>query len=55
MHVMEFSTELQNAEIFPVSLLKNDSTTDILRVILKIHGTVRGKYFDQVSFQYRYN
>ena len=55
MHVMEFSTELQNTEFFPVSLLKNDSTTDILRATLKIHGTVRGNYFGRVSFQYTYN
>ena len=52
---MDFSTELQNAEIFPISLLKSDSTTDILRAILKIHGTLRGNYFSRVSFQYKYH
>lgn len=44
--------ELQNDEIFPVSLLKSDFTADILRAILKIHGIVRGNYFGRISFQY---
>ena len=49
---MVLLTELQNDEIFPVSLLKSDFTAGILRAILKIHGIVRGNYFGRISFQY---
>ena len=38
MHVLNFSTELQNAEV-SVTLLKSSSTTDALSAILKILGT----------------
>ena len=34
MHVLDFSTELQNPEV-SVTLLKSDSTTDALQAILK--------------------
>ena len=34
MHLIEFSTELQNAEISPVTLLKIDSTTNDFPKIL---------------------
>ena len=40
MHVIEFSTELQNAESLPVTLPKKDSTKDALQVILKILKTM---------------
>ena len=38
MHVLDFSTEWQNAED-SVTLLKSDATTDALPAILKILGT----------------
>ena len=38
MHVLDFSTEWQNAED-SVTLLKSDATTDALSAILKILGT----------------
>ena len=34
MHVLDFSTELQNAEV-SLTLIKSDSTTDALPAILK--------------------
>ena len=36
MLVLEFLTKLQNVEISPTTLLKNDSTTDVLSAILKV-------------------
>ena len=44
MHVLEFLTELQNAEIFPVTLLRSDSTTDAFSVISKILGHSQKKF-----------
>ena len=35
MHVIEFLTELRNAEISPVTLLKSDSITDAHLAIFK--------------------
>ena len=37
MHVLGFTTNLQNAEV-SVTLLKSDSTTDALTAIFKILG-----------------
>ena len=50
MHVLEFLTELQNAEIYPVTLLRSDSTTDASPVISKILGTLTEKVCGGVSF-----
>ena len=41
MHVLDFSTELQNTEV-SVTLLNSDPTTDALQAILKILGTTKG-------------
>ena len=38
MNVLEFLTELQNAEIYPVALLRSDSTTDAFQVTSKVIG-----------------
>ena len=38
MNVLEFLTELENAEICPVTLLRSDSTTDAFQVISKVIG-----------------
>ena len=38
MHVLDFSTELQNSEV-SVTLLKSDSSTDALSAILKFFRT----------------
>ena len=51
MHVLEFLIELQNAEIYPVTLLGSDSTTDAFPVILKILGTLTEKVCGGVSFR----
>ena len=40
MPMTEFSIKLQNAEIFPDTLLKVDSITNALLAILKIAGTL---------------
>ena len=40
MHVLEISAKLQNAEIFPVTLLKSVSITDAHPTISKILGTI---------------
>ena len=41
MDFTKFPKELQNAKVFPVTLLSGDSTTDLLQAILKILGTLR--------------
>ena len=51
MHVLEILTELQNAEIYPVTLLRSDSTTDAFPVISKILGTLTEKVCGSVSFR----
>ena len=53
MYVLDFLLELQNAEV-SVILLKSDSTTDALPVILKIIGTNKGNICNGVSFRYSY-
>ena len=52
MHVLDFLTELQNAEISPVTLLRSDSTTDAFPVISKILGTLTENIGGGVSFRY---
>ena len=52
MHVLDFLTELQNAEISPVTLLRSDSTTDAFPVISKILETLTENTCGGVSFQY---
>ena len=52
MHVLDFSTEYQDAKV-SVTLLKSD-TTDALPAILKILGTNKGNTCGGVSFQYSY-
>ena len=60
MHVLKFSTVLQNAEISLVTSLKIDSTTTfhhsevILPAILKTLGILTGKICSGVSLQYSY-
>ena len=51
-HVSDFSTELQIAEV-SATLLKSDSTIDALPRILKILGTIKVNNCGAVSFQYR--
>ena len=51
--VRVFSTELQNAEVSP-TLLKCDSTTDVLPEILKYLITNKGNTCDGISFQHSY-
>ena len=53
MQVLDFSTELENAEI-SVTLLKSDSTTDAVQIILKILRTNKGKTCGEVSFRHSY-
>lgn len=60
MHVLKFSTVLQNAEISLVTSLKIESTTTfhgnevILPAILKSLGILTGKICSGVSLQYSY-
>ena len=60
MHVLKFSTVLQNAEISLVTSLKIESTTTfhdnevILPAILKSLGILTGKICSGVSLQYNY-
>ena len=49
MHVLDFLTVLQNAEVF-VTLLKSDSTTDALPAIFKILGTNKGNTCGGIVF-----
>ena len=53
MHVLEFSIELQNAEV-SVFLLKSNSTTDALHPTLKVLKTSKGNTCGRVSFWNRY-
>ena len=53
MPMTEFSIKLQNAEIFPDTLLKVDSITNALLAILKIAGTLTGSL--RFSFQCSYS
>ena len=46
MHVLE----LQNAEIYPVTLLRSDSITDASTVVSKILGTLTEKVCGGVTF-----
>ena len=50
MHVLDFSTELQNGEV-SVPLLKSDCTTDALTAISKILGVYRGNTCGGISFR----
>ena len=54
MNVLEFLTELQNAEIYPVTLIRSDSNTDAFPVISKVVGTLIGNVYSGVSFQSQY-
>ena len=49
MHVFDFSTELQNAEV-SLTLLKIDSTTDALPASLKFLRTNKEKTCAEISF-----
>ena len=49
-HVLEFSTNLQNAEIYTVTLLKSVSITDAHPTISTILGTLTGNFSSGVSF-----
>ena len=51
-HMFKFSTELRNAEISPVPLLKIKSTTEALPEISQIIRTLPGNFCGGVSFQY---
>ena len=53
MHVLDFLTELQNAEV-SVTLPKSDSTIDAFPAILKILGTNKGNTCGGVSFWHSY-
>ena len=48
MHTIEFSTELCNPEIYPVTLPKGAFTTDTQPAILKILGTPTRKCFSGI-------
>ena len=50
MNVLEFLTELQNTEIYPVTLIRSDSNTDAFPVISKVIGTLIGNVYSGVSF-----
>ena len=52
MHMLDFLTELQNAEVSPVTLLRSDSTTDVFLVISKILGTLTENICGGVSFRH---
>ena len=51
MHVLGFSAELQDAEVF-VTLPKGASTTDALSAILKTLRTNKGNTCGGLSFSY---
>ena len=53
MHVLDFSTGLQNAEVF-VTFLKIYSSTDALLAILKVLGTNKGNTCGGISFWYSF-
>ena len=50
--MLEFLTELENIEIFPVTFLRCDSTTDVFPVISKVLGTLTESICGGVSFRY---
>ena len=64
-HVLEFSTELQNPEIYPANLVKYGSTTDVVQEIFKLwehaqqtfavkpvlsNSRVIGRWIEQLKF-----
>ena len=51
MHMLETLAALQNAEIYPVTLLRSDFTTDAFPVISKILGTLTENVCGSVSFR----
>ena len=51
MRVLEFLTELQNAEIYPATLLRSDSTTDAFPVISKVLRRLTENVSGGVSFR----
>ena len=53
MHVLDFLTESQNAEVF-VTLLESDCTTDAFTAISKILGAYKGNTCGGASFGYSY-
>ena len=53
MYMIEFSTEVQNAETFSITLLKGDSTKGASKH-LKVIGLLTGNLCDGVRFQYSY-
>ena len=53
MYVLDFSRELKNAE-FSLTLLKSDSTTDVLPAILKFLRTNKGTLEVEPDFGYRW-
>ena len=53
MHMIEFSAEVQNAEIFSITLLKGDSTKGASKH-LKVIGLLTGNLCGGVRFQYSY-
>lgn len=50
--MIDFSVELQSADISPGSLLKRNSATETLLVIFKILAKLTGNFCGGVSFQY---
>ena len=53
MHVLNFWTELQNAEVSIISL-KSGSIAEALPAILKILGANKGNIYRGVSFRYNW-
>ena len=53
MYMIELSKEVQNAEIFSITLLKGDSTKDASKH-LKVIGLLTGNFCGGVRFQYSY-
>ena len=51
MHMLEIPAKLQNAEISPVTLLKNVSITDTHPTISKILGILTENFCNGVSFR----
>ena len=54
MHMLDFLTELQNAEV-SVTFLKSDCTADALTAISKILGAYKENTCGGVSFRYIYS
>ena len=55
MHVLVFPTEMWNADISSVTLLKRDFTIETFQVVLKILGTLVENICRGVSFQFKTN